>query len=494
VRGGVPLVLAAGLATLLVWTGTRDLECYENAFCSLNRGTSATVVSSFGQPVYTLSLGLGTRLPLHGNLGASPAAALARVLPDPATHWLLLTLSMAAAALLVVYALQPLAGPLVAWGSILALFWSPPMVTYTVFNDWPETAVTYCALVGGIFAPHAFLMVGARRDATARWTHPSLIAVTFSLLATAHPGYWPQLAAAVGLSSLLLFVRPVDPGSDRGTSIAAMVLAGTLAFAIHLPDLAREQALGAGLVRDTQAATGFLLESNSFPWTSPDPRKPFTMMAIALVAIPAVCATARRWWPFVWSTAALSLGFGILATLALTPSLAIGSFVLSPSTVWTLRDPAIGFAVMSGAFVCAALVGDRRVASADPASLARGPAAVRWTVVAAFVLCAAQGMGYAATLWRQVAPAVTRPWNHDWSRSHRPLARRPTRDAPVGPTEYGLGGCWLSAGDCVDEEPDDGGPGAPQLLPLRSDDRPFVPRAVPSPCCVIPSPALSGPA
>ena len=188
VKGVVPLVLAAGLATLFVWTGTHDLECYENAFYSLNRGTSATVVSSFGQPVYTLSLGLGTRLPLHGNLGASPAAALARVLPDPATHWLLLTLSMAAAALLVVYALQPLGGPLVAWGGILTLFWSQPMVAYTVFNDWPETAVTYCALVGGIFAPHALAMAGARRDATARWTRPSLLAITFCLLATAHPG------------------------------------------------------------------------------------------------------------------------------------------------------------------------------------------------------------------------------------------------------------------------------------------------------------------
>jgi hypothetical protein len=194
VAGIVPVVLAAGLATLFVWTGTHDLECYENAFYSLNRGTSATVVSSFGQPVYTLSLGMGARLPLHGNLGASPAAALARVLPDPATHWLLLTLSMAAAALLVVYALQPLGGPLVAWGGILALFWSLPMVTYTVFNDWPETAVTYCALVGGIFAPHALVMAGARRGATARWTRPSLLAITFSLLATAHPG----VLAAVG--------------------------------------------------------------------------------------------------------------------------------------------------------------------------------------------------------------------------------------------------------------------------------------------------------
>ena len=425
VAGIVPVVLAAGLATLFVWTGTHDLECYENAFYSLNRGTSATVVSSFGQPVYTLSIGLGTRLPLHGTLGASPAAALARVLPDPATHWLLLTLSMAAAALLVVYALQPLGGPLVAWGSILTLFWSLPMVAYTVFNDWPETAVTYCALVGGIFAPHALVMAGARRGATARWTRPSLLAITFSLLATAHPGYWPQLAGAVGLSSLLLFVRPVDRGPDRWTALAAMAVVGALAFSIHLPDLAREQALGAGLARVTQGASEFLLlESNSFPWASTEPRKPFTMMAVALVAILAVCATGRRWWPFVWATAALSLAFGAAAMLPKAPSLAIGSFDASPSAVWTLRDPAIVFAVMSGAFVCAALVGGDRAASTDSVSLARGPAAVRWTGLAVLALCAAQGMSYASTLLRQVPPAAATPWNHDWSPQATRVSRR----------------------------------------------------------------------
>src|SRR5687767_3684720 len=170
---------------MLVWTGTHDLECYENAFCSLARGTEATTVNAFGQPVYTLSIGLGTRLPLHGNLGASPAAMVARVLPDPATHWLLLTLAMAAAALLIVYALQPLGGSLVAWGAVVAVFWSPPMVTYTVFNDWPETAVTYCALAGGAFAPHALVLAGASGSTSARvrWTRVALLALTFSLLA-----------------------------------------------------------------------------------------------------------------------------------------------------------------------------------------------------------------------------------------------------------------------------------------------------------------------
>src|SRR5687767_3027961 len=182
---------------MLVWTGTHDLECYENAFCSLARGTDTATVNAFGQPVYTLSIGLGTRLPLHGNLGASPAALLARVLPEPATHWLLLMLAMGAAALVVIHAVQPLGGPLVAWGAVLVLLWSPPMVTYTVFNDWPETAVTYCALVGGIFAPHALVMARLRQGSggQAGWARWALLALTFSLLAMAHPGYWPQLVA-----------------------------------------------------------------------------------------------------------------------------------------------------------------------------------------------------------------------------------------------------------------------------------------------------------
>ena len=154
---------SAIVAAALVGVGTRNLETYESAFVSLDRGTAMPAASVAGQPVYTLALGLGTRLPLHGNLGASPAASVARLLPAPATHWLLLALSMAAAALVVLRALEPAGGRVVAWWSVALLFVSVPMVAYTVHNDWAETAVTYCALVGGMFAPHAW--PGLREDA-----------------------------------------------------------------------------------------------------------------------------------------------------------------------------------------------------------------------------------------------------------------------------------------------------------------------------------------
>lgn len=88
------LAFGATIATLLVLCGTRDLESYENAFFSLNRGTAAETVQVLGHPVYTLALGLGVRLPLQGNLDASPAALFAPYMPAPLTYWLLMTLAI----------------------------------------------------------------------------------------------------------------------------------------------------------------------------------------------------------------------------------------------------------------------------------------------------------------------------------------------------------------------------------------------------------------
>ena len=162
----------------------------------------------------------------------------------------------------------------------------------------------------------------------------------------------------------------------------------------------------------------------------------------------------------MWTTAALSLGFGIAARLPQTPP--------SRSVRLPRRRPpcgrfgsAIVFAVMSGAFVCAALVGGNRTASADSVSLARGPVAVRWTALAVLIRCAAQGMSYAATLLRQVAPAAATPGNHDWSPQAMRASRRGMlvnadgpggrialwpgvrrRHAPVGPADTD----WADAG------------------------------------------------
>ena len=397
---------------MLVGVGTRDFETYESAFVSLDRGTAMPAASVAGQPVYTLALGLGTRLPLHGNLGASPAASVARVLPAPVTHWLLLALSMTAAALVVLRALEPVSGRLVAWWSVTLLFVSLPMVAYTVHNDWSETAVTYCALVGGMFAPHAW---PGLRDAAAtgrrRLESAGLLALVASLLATAHPGYWPQTAAAIGLSGLLLFARPATRSRDRWTALVAVGAAAIAGASIHLPDFVRELALGAGLGRDAQGPADSLIGPHLFPLFPPGPKDPFMLLALTLAALAAAAAGNRRSKALIGGCSIAALAFGLGAYLP--PSwLAFGGFL--PTASWTLRDPAGVFAVMSGAFAAATL----RQAP---------PAWARKVIFALMALASAQSLGYAGMLLRQAPEASFRPWNHD---AADPGARTQVRGMP----------------------------------------------------------------
>jgi hypothetical protein len=402
---------SAIVATALVVVGTRDFETYESAFVSLDRGTALPAASVAGQPVYTLALGLGTRLPLHGNLGASPAAAVARVLPAPVTHWLLLALSMAAGALVVLRALEPVSGRLVAWWSVALLFVSLPMVAYTVHNDWSETAVTYCALVGGMFAPHAW--PGLRDGAATRRRLESvgLLALVASLLAMAHPGYWPQTAAAIGLSGLLLFARPAARPRDRWTALVAVGAATMAGAAIHLPDFAHELALGAGLGRDAQGPADSLIGPHLFPLFPPGSKDPFMLLALTLAALAAAAKGDRRSSALVVGCSIAALAFGVGAYLP--PSWLTAGFFL-PTASWTLRDPAGVFAVMSGAFAAAAL----RQTS---------PAWARKAIVAAMALASVQSLGYAGMLLRQAPAANFRPWNHDGA---DPGARPQVRGMP----------------------------------------------------------------
>jgi hypothetical protein len=157
------------------------------------------------------------------------------------------------------------------------------------------------------------------------------------------------------------------------------------------------------------------------------------MLAMALASILAVCAASRRWWPVVWGGAMLSLGFGIAAARMPYFTFTVGSFAVAPSTIWTLRDPAIVFAVMSGAFVCAALVGVRRAARPASDSVATGPAAVRWTCVVLLILCVGQSAGYASTLLRCVPAFQATPWNHDWSNQAIRASRRGIPTDPHAP-------------------------------------------------------------
>ena len=407
------------MAAALVGAGTRDLECYESAFVSLDRGTAMPAASVAGQPVYTLAVGLGTRLPLHGNLGASPAASVARVLPAPVTHWLLLALSMAAGAAVVLRALEPAGGRLVAWWSVALLFVSVPMVAYTVHNDWPETAVTYCALVGGMFAPHAWVAMRetghGRRGFLERI---GLLALVASLLAVAHPGYWSQLAAAIGLSGLLLVVQPMRP-RDRWTALVCVGAAALAGVAIHLPDLAQEVALGAGLGRDSQGATDTLIRPHLFPLQPPGSKHPFMLLPLSVAALAAAALVDRRRRMLVALSAVASIAFGLAAVYLPPAALPLGAF--APTASWTLRDPAAVFAVMSGAFAATGLLGHRR---------SRIPSVA---VALVMVLASAQALGYAGVLVRDAPPGLA-PWNHDGSDpGARTLARgMPARVAAAG--------------------------------------------------------------
>src|SRR3989338_5873691 len=129
------IAFGGAIAALLILAGTRDLEGYDHSFFSLDRGTAVEAVEVLGHPVYTLALGLGVRLPLHGSLGASPAAAIAPVVPAPLTYWLLMTCAMATALLVVRHALEPLCGRIVSWLATVLLFCSPPIVNYAIYDD-----------------------------------------------------------------------------------------------------------------------------------------------------------------------------------------------------------------------------------------------------------------------------------------------------------------------------------------------------------------------
>ncbi|MBI4486817.1 MAG: hypothetical protein HY655_12470 [Acidobacteria bacterium] len=164
------------IAAVPLALGTSDLESYEQAWFSMDRGTAVQTVRILGHPVYTLAIGLGARLPLLPNLGASPAAFLAPYLPAPWTYWLLMTCAIAMAAFTVRHALEPLCGRIVSWLALVLLFCSAPMVNYTLTDDWIETAVAYCGFVACVFSPHAILsLCGTHRPSAGRHLHGTAI-------------------------------------------------------------------------------------------------------------------------------------------------------------------------------------------------------------------------------------------------------------------------------------------------------------------------------
>ena len=407
------LAFGGSVAAGAILIGVRDLESYVHAFFSLDRGTAARAVEVLGHPVYTLALGLGVRLPLHGSLGASPAAAVAPYLPAPLTYWCLLAFSISAAVMVVRHALEPICGRLLSWLAMVLLFYSVPMVNYTIYDDWPETAVTYCAIVACVFAPHAFLAVRELQlsDHARRVASLSLAGLMWGLIGVAHPGYWPLLAASLVCSSILALCRTPYPLRTRVGAVAALAAVSLMAVGLQVPDIAREIAVAgtaAGeMSRFVQDPKGGLISANVFPFGQVGARMPFTFLALAVISLLAGLtssdARARR---LTVGGAIISMAFGISAVL-LSP----GSASYAPSNTWALRDPAMAFAVLSGA--CAA-------------ALVTGPRARRFVgaglALAVLVLAGLQGPLYAARLILTGGAHVIA--DDAWTRSLTPSGER----------------------------------------------------------------------
>jgi hypothetical protein len=396
------------VAGLLTWVGTRDLENYDYAVFSLDRGTAVEFVRVLGQPVYTLALGLGVRLPLHGNLAASPAAALAPFVALPATYWLLIAFSIGAAVLVMRHALEPVCGRLVSWVAVVPVFWSVPMMSYTIYNDWPETAVTYCAIAVCVFAPHAFLALLNDRSSPAarRLACPSLAATVWAAVALSHPGLSPLLACALGLALLVAGGRSEYPLRTRMKVVGALGATALAAIVVPLADVWREVLVAGDAVttmtRSSQGATGDLVTGNLFPLGAIGNRLPFTLLALTIVSL--AIGVASRHAPLRWlivASAIASLALGIGATAA-----PVGESLLAPSNIWQLRDPAAVFGVFSAA--CAAQ------------TLRRSRVTRSWlggVLLALLLLGTMQGPVYATHLLvRATRPDMTSeepPWNRD---------------------------------------------------------------------------------
>lgn len=421
-RLATTVAFAGGLALLISLLGTRDQESYEHAFFSLNRGTAVQAVQVLGHPVYTLSVGFGVRLPLHGSLGASPAAAVAPFMPAPLTYWLLITFAIGTAVLIVRHALEPLCGRRLSWFAPVLLFCSAPMVNYTIYDDWPETAITYCAFVACVFAPHAILALGDSGSATARRLGGLAVAAAMSgLIGAAHAGYWPLLAASLALAAVLTLLRSDHGIGRRLFAIALLAIAASLAVAPQIPDITREIAAAENwdMRRLTEGARGTLTGANAFPFGPAGARLPYTFLALAAVSL-VIGATSRDARARRLSTggALASILFGVGATAV--PEIESS---YAPSVLWAMRDPAIAFAVLGAA-------GAVRGLSGLPADSRR-----RVVAILAITIAGLQGLAYSATLVATGTPQSVRSWTRDMTAPGVRASRRGLTPAQAPPGE-----------------------------------------------------------
>jgi hypothetical protein len=240
------------------------------------------------------------------------------------------------------------------------------------------------------------------------------------LIAAAHPGYWWPLAGALGFGSLLVLCDREYTFLRRTGVVAALAAVAIVAAAPQVPDILREvDAAGDALpqmIRLADGPQGNVLLANVLPLWIEDDRAPCTHLLVALAALTigwkARGAPLRR---TIIGAALVSIAFGIAASIWVP-----GRSLWVPSVTWGLRDPAIAFAVLSGAGAAATLRG-----------MPRQPG--RRHVVAIVIvglIGALQGPVYAVSLAiaKVRQPGNAAPWN--WN-PQDPWARMTQRKVPL---------------------------------------------------------------
>jgi len=419
------LAFSGVLAVIPVALGTSDLDAYEHAFFSLDRGTALHRIQVLGHPIYTLAIGLGARLPLLPNLGASLAAVVAPYSPTPLTYWLLITCAISLASFVVRHALEPLCGRIVTWLALIILFCSAPMVNYTLIDDWPHVAITYPAFVGCVFGPHAMLtaMRVSGSSATRYLRIAWLAAAVGGLIGASHPGYWPLLALTLALTSSLALCRSDHAVTDRMMGITVLGAVSLLIVGLQVPDMLRELSIAraafAGIRRGIAGPEGDLIATNIFPFGDVEARLPFTHLLLALsslaIGLVGRSGPARR---LIVGSAGTAILLGVGAAEWRPEQL-----VFAPSSTWGLRDPALAFAILSGALASIEVV-------------RRQPGPGRRLAATALALAAIQGPAYAVSLISQSSPEWTAnydAWNRDTTSPEERVARLGLRGDRVFP-------------------------------------------------------------